>query len=805
MARHTLLRLTVLATLLGVLAPVRSQSNVPEGGIALARDGKCSCQIVHATDASGVDVYAAQTLAGYLKEMIGADVSVVTPDQRDAGKVAIFVGLCEPALTLLEPDPLQKLRDQEHVARSVGRDILLYGKGVHGSLYAVTEFLENSLGWRWYSVYEKPVVPKRPSLTLQPFHRRRGFDFASRQVALRYNIDFYLQNGINMGLETKLRRKQRPVPPHLVSWLPNENFVHTSFSYIPPTPKDKYSDEFHWVTKRNYFETNPEFFSVAESGKRVPNQQLCFSNPGLRNALTDQVRKHIRLSGEHQAIMIDAADRPGRFCHCEDCIALEQRYQSPGGPLYDYLIELCSTLGRVHPATMVKTLAYRRSQTQIPPRLPAGEKLPDNLIVDFAPIEDCYFADRTHPDPQIQETFQHLRDWAAIAHHLWAWMYPNPWGTGDVMPVGNVERVVTNMRLMHRAGVTGIFTDHNGFNARSGWSELQQWLVLRLAQDINANADALIAEFTDHVYGPAAPLVREYIGALEDGRKAMTALPPGVTYKSRNLDDRTFPYLTPANIHRWQQLFERMETLADDTPRELSNIRVLRRELDIATLWRWFDLRAAWPDIYTDHRAVAERIAAANRASSPAGFVPVWKLGEQSVADFVTLIEAGGEKPLPATFADVERDRIRTFLPKHTGRGKVERSVKDPDAAFGLAAVVDQPGTPFRCGFSEWKSRTPPHVVHGPSLELTVDRIMPDRYQLYRLGLIHLTTDDSLIWFGRSWATNLEIGSRLYFPGEINRWEAWVSLKFTGNSYGGTGGDRVLCDRVILVKLNNDR
>ena len=35
---------------------------------------------------------------------------------------------------------------------------------------------------------------------------------------------------------------------------------------------------------------------------------------------------------------------------------------------------------------------------------------------------------------------------------------------------------------------------------------------------------------------------------------------------------------------------------------------------------------------------------------------------------------------------------------------------------------------------------------------------------------------------------NLEIGSQLYFPGESNRWKAWVSLKFTGPSYGGEGG-----------------
>ena len=127
------------------------------------------------------------------------------------------------------------------------------------------------------------------------------------------------------------------------------------------------------------------------------------------------------------------------------------------------------------------------------------------------------------------------------------------------------------------------FLDHNGINSRSGWSELQAFLALKLARDIDADADALIAEFTDHAFGPAAPRMRQYLAELEAARKAMTPLPPGVTYKSRNLDDRTFPYLTTINIHRWQQSFGRMLELTTDSPRHRSNIDGLRRELKYLT------------------------------------------------------------------------------------------------------------------------------------------------------------------------------------------------------------------------------
>jgi hypothetical protein len=350
----------------------------------------------------GIEAYAAKTLADYLKEMTGAEFPVVSPNEYKADRPAIFVGLSEPALARLGPEPLAKLRDQEHVARSIGPDILLYGKGHRASLDAVMEFLENSLGWRWYSCLEKPVVPKRATLTLKPFFRKRGFDFESRHLALRFGAAFYLQHGVNMGLETKLLQRRQAVPGYFKSWLLNENFVHTSFSYIPPTPDDRAANGFQWVTKRDYFKTNPEVFSDSPSGKRVKNLQLCYSNRGLRDELTRQVLRHIKIRGQRQLIMIDAFDRPGRFCHCDGCIALEKRYQTPGGPLFDYLFELCNALKLEHPETRVKTLSYRRSQTQIPPRLPEGEKLPENLVITFAPIEDCYFADWTHPDPKIQ-------------------------------------------------------------------------------------------------------------------------------------------------------------------------------------------------------------------------------------------------------------------------------------------------------------------------------------------------------------------------------------------------------------------
>ena len=749
-----------------------------------------------------------QTLTGYLRQITGAEFPVVTAAELPANAPALFVGLSALARKRLGGDPLPGLQGQEHVSRSQGPDIFLYGRGIHGNLHAAMEFLENSLGWRWYSVYEKPVVPSRPGVTLSPFHRKRGFAFASRELTRYWGDDFYYQGGMNMASEKWGRDPASPFVPYLR----NDKFVHSLFAYIPPTPDTVYfRRDFTWLPRTDYFKAAPDFFSMDRGGQRVPTMQLCLGNPALRRELTANVLRHLAAEPDNRIITLDANDTPGAFCYCPACVALEKKYQSPGGPLYDYDLELCALLQKEHPAVFVRTIAYRRSQTQKPPVLAPGRKLPPNLIISFAPIEDCYFADWTHPDARNQETYADLKAWNAITHpgNLWAWLYPNPYGTGLEMPVGNLERNINQVRLMYQAGVRGLFTDHSKYLQRAGLGELQTYLFLKLMQDVHCDTKAIIREFTGHQYGAAAPLARQYLQELERGRLDIKTLPPGVTYTSSNLDDRTFPYLTAENIHRWQTWFDQMEQQVCQAPDQLLNIRLLRRELDFATLWKWFDLKKAHPEVYKEPALYADRITATNNATAPAG-MKHRPLGAETLQDLLAVIAGGGQaKPLPAKLAGLPADRVRQCLPQNYSWRAGRKTVPDPEAAFGYATTVDLPDLPFEMGFYRWLTHDPPpgtpSGTHGPRVTISKDQITPGAYRLYELGEVSVTPD-CWIWFSaKSWVTHLEVGPRVYEPGARNVWQAWVSLKFDGPSYGGAAQeDLVLVDRIILVRKNAD-
>ena len=777
-----------------VSSQAQEPSGTAPGGLTLAGNGTTAYRIVRPSPPSIVDTFAIEQLRKTLREQTGVDFPVVDASEAGDGQPGIFIGMSNAER--LGPDMPRDLKEDESVVRTNGRDVFLFGEGIHGNLYAIVAFMEEAMGWRWYSFYEQPVIPKRPELSIAPLDIRRGFSFRYRRTMLPRNVSYFYLHGANMGFESKKR------PPEFVSTRRNHPDYHTLFYFIPPNPKPIQAEPFPWLENKDYFKTNPEFFSMNRAGVRVDNRQLCFSNPGLREELTKNVREQIRRTSEEDIVSISAMDVPGAFCECADCKALEEKYQTPGGPIIDYLIDLCAILKTEHPRTLVYTAAYRRKQTQKPPVLPEGQKLPENLIVDFAPIEDSFFADWTHPDPANQETLAHLRQWGKLSNHLWCWMYPNAYGSGTIMPVGVLDRIITNLRLMHDAGVTGVFFDHVGMQTRAGFSELQTDLILNLVRDINCDTDAVIREFTDWFYGDAGGAMRVYLKELEQARKDMKELPKGVTYSSgQNFELEVFPYLTAENIHKWQGQFDAMEKLVANDPERLVRVQRARRELDLAALNRWFDLQAKYPDAYKDHEVFVRRIAAINAWQPAPPDTASQPLGTGQAQDFVAKILGGGkEKPLPQEFDGIAPSRIRTYIPKNHIKGGSAKVVLDPEAAFGYAATVDVPDYPLTAAFCQWEENGETSIA-GPVLKVTRSEMTSSGYKLYKLGTIEVTPN-SWIWFsGKSSLTHLKVGDRVYEPGEDNLWDAYFSMKCDGPTYGGKAEkDSVLVDRIILVR-----
>ena len=452
--------------------------------------------------------------------------------------------------------------------------------------------------------------------------------------------------------------------------------------------------------------------------------------------------------------------------------------------MYDYLFELCSTLATQCPDVMVKMFAYYSGMTRKPPTLPAGKAFPKNLIVWFCTVEEALNVDWNHPLNTSRSLYDDLLNWRKLTPHLWTWCYPNQYGNvgAGYLPSGVVERLVTDIRLMKQAGCEGVYYEFDSPSVAggNGFTELQIYLYCKLTQDVNSDVPALITEFTDYQYGAAAPLVRKYRDELEAAQRAlkvpMTMWPSVLDFYGQHA------YLSLENILRWQGYFDRMEKDVAADARRLANVRRLRRALEFATLARWNELANKHPGIFTDYRVHEGRLGKMSA-------------GEKAVVDdFETFIKIGGKaKPLPPPFDGMAPARVQRFIPIN-GRGN--KHVIEDDAAFGYAATVDLPDFPFNFGFYQQDTKKA-----GPQRTLKAGDIKPNTYQLHKLGEIEVTPS-CLVWFSaKSWGTSLDVGNRLYEAGADNAHDVYVSLKFSGPSYGGKEKeDQVLCDQIIFVK-----
>ena len=108
--------------------------------------------------------------------------------------------------------------------------------------------------------------------------------------------------------------------------------------------------------------------------------------------------------------------------------------------------------------------------------------------------------DWTHP--LNRASYEDLLAWGKLTRHLWTWYYPF---------TGMLDRMVTDIRLMKAAGVEGVSVEFSGgtYNAAIDFSELQIYVYNKLLQNVDVDVPALVREFTDYQYGPAAEGARD--------------------------------------------------------------------------------------------------------------------------------------------------------------------------------------------------------------------------------------------------------------------------------------------------------
>lgn len=443
----------------------------------LFKNGKSDYRIVLDRQASPSEKKAAEELQMYIKQISGAQLPI-TDDATSKGR-RIFVGFGS-AVADITGAQKPKADDEGFTYRTVGKDLLIYGGAQRGSMYGVFSFLEDELGVKWLTP-KCTVVPSMQKYALPRLDRSE-----KPALALRYDGHFAVEREPVWSAHNKENMKWNPTQNDYGNIEAYWN-AHTMGQLLP-------SGEF--------FEKHPEYFSLRD-GKRIPNGQLCLSNPEVLEICKTRLADVMRKNPLFRIYSLSQNDNFS-FCQCQKCTAIAEQYGGQSGLMVWFVNQVADTVRDEFPDKFVGTFAYQ--YTRQPPK---GIVPRNNVVIRLCSIECCFAHPLTAGCPQNQAFMNDMEKWAEIAPHLFIWDYIVDYAQ-YIAPWPNFQVLGPNIEAFRKNRAIGIYEEAQYQSNGAEFEEMKAWVTTKLLWNPLLNTDSLVKVFIDGYYGKAAPMVMDY-------------------------------------------------------------------------------------------------------------------------------------------------------------------------------------------------------------------------------------------------------------------------------------------------------
>ena len=443
----------------------------------LFKNGKSNYRIVLDRQASPSEKKAAEELQMYIKQISGAQLPI-TDDATSKGR-RIFVGFGS-AVADITGAQKPEADDEGFTYRTVGKDLLIYGGAQRGSMYGVFSFLEDELGVKWLTP-KCTVVPSMQKYALPRLDRSE-----KPALALRYDGHFAVEREPVWSAHNKENMKWNPTQNDYGNIEAYWN-AHTMGQLLP-------SGEF--------FEKHPEYFSLRD-GKRIPNGQLCLSNPEVLEICKTRLADVMRKNPLFRIYSLSQNDNFS-FCQCQKCTAIAEQYGGQSGLMVWFVNQVADAVRDEFPDKFVGTFAYQ--YTRQPPK---GIVPRNNVVIRLCSIECCFAHPLTAGCPQNQAFMNDMERWAEIAPHLFIWDYIVDYAQ-YIAPWPNFQVLGPNIEAFRKNKAIGIYEEAQYQSNGAEFEEMKAWVTTKLLWNPLLDTDSLVKVFIDGYYGKAAPMVMDY-------------------------------------------------------------------------------------------------------------------------------------------------------------------------------------------------------------------------------------------------------------------------------------------------------
>ncbi|MCC6233778.1 MAG: DUF4838 domain-containing protein [Verrucomicrobiales bacterium] len=573
--------------------------------LELARQGTTRYVVAHAANATPAELHAARELATTLGQICGCAFPVVAlADDADLPRRALVVGAGAPSRRQFPGVDWDTLGAEEIVLQTRGTRLLLAGGSPRGTLYAVSRFLQDQCGVRWWTPWATHL-PSRPNLKIETLAVRAKPAFEVRDPF--WHVAFDPRWAVRNFSNSQSAR----IPAELGGAVEYKGFVHTFYPLVPP---------------EEHFDKHPEWYSLLEGKRTHQRAQLCLTQPELLEFTIGRVRAWLREAPQARLVSISQNDWYGA-CQCDPCKALDDAEGSHAGTMLTFVNAIAARLESEFPHVLFDTLAYQ--YTRKPPRTVRPRT---NVVVRLCSIECDFREPLSHPSNAAFA--DDLRGWSQITDRLAIWDYTTDF-SHYVQPHPNWFVLGENLRFFHQHHVRGVFEQGAYQSAGSEMAEMRAWVLAQLLWNPFQDDRALIREFVQGYFGPqAAPHILRYFEDLH----AASAGAKLTCFAKTDQPCFRFAPLSAAEAH-WQAA----ESASAAHPE--FHRRVQGAHLPVRYVWlsRWDALRAEceaaggrWP-LPESRAEVADAFARLAAGSDDAPWTRITHLNEggRTVAQFL--------------------------------------------------------------------------------------------------------------------------------------------------------------------------
>ena len=502
-------------------------------GVTLAEHKQTNYQILVPAQSMETTKNAAKELQIFLQRSTGADFKITAT--VSINKKYIAVGPLAAKKLFGDVNLSLKEMGQDGILIDVREDgnILLTGAegASRGTLNAVYTFLEDYVGYRWWTPTAMKV-PQHVALEIQPFCKRYIPPFSYREVGDPIAREGYyaVRNRMN-GFFTN-RPKGEWGKKILYGDGNHLEHCHTFYHHVPP---------------KQYFKLHPEWYAyskaaqkrIALEGNGIPGQ-LCLSNPELLEFYKKRVRKLLERSPKETIVSVSQMDNCGP-CQCDACIAIDAQEGAPSGKLIRFVNAIADDIKDDYPQAKIDTLAYTHNR-KAPKTAPRA-----NVIVRLCSIECSYNHPFSHPDNA--DFMNDLKAWYALGTNLHVWDYSVNFAN-YLMPHPGLRVLGENMEILAKNGVQGVFMLGCHSSRNGEFSALRSWVTAKLLWNPYLNTQDLIHEFCTNYYGSSGEKILEYIALLE---RSLDSSTEKLTVFNHSCNTA---YTKPEVLHQAEELFK---------------------------------------------------------------------------------------------------------------------------------------------------------------------------------------------------------------------------------------------------------